>query len=154
MDLKLDNKRLSMEALKRFANGNNCAQSVLLTYAEILHIDLETALNLTSGFGAGMGRLQETCGAVTGAYMVFGIVAGKQNPENADKKEMANLLIQKYYDKFVVKHKSTDCKILLNCNLRTEEGQQKFETENLIETVCQKCIRDSIELINELVSPF
>jgi len=58
-------------AKSTFNNGYNCAQSVLTPFANQMGIDVSSTMKLASGFGAGMGRLQETCGAVTGAYMVI-----------------------------------------------------------------------------------
>ena len=61
-------------ALSRFAEGFNCSQAVFSSYAE--GIDEATALKIASGFGGGMGRMAETCGAVTGAMMVLGLKFG------------------------------------------------------------------------------
>ncbi len=56
-----------------FKNGFNCSQSVLTAFAGDFDLDEVTALKVAGGFGAGMGRLMETCGAVSGAYMVLGL---------------------------------------------------------------------------------
>ena len=64
-------------ALDYFSKGFNCAQSVLISCADILKIEEEKALRIASGFGGGMGGMQETCGAVTGAFMVIGYLKGK-----------------------------------------------------------------------------
>ncbi|MCL2797413.1 MAG: C-GCAxxG-C-C family protein, partial [Firmicutes bacterium] len=55
------------KAVELFNSGCNCAQAVFSVYCDELEIDKETALKIAHGFGAGMGRLQEVCGAVTGA---------------------------------------------------------------------------------------
>ncbi len=60
-------------AVSRFAEGYNCSQAVLSAYAEQLGVDGETALKIAAGFGGGLGRMAETCGAVTGAFMVLGL---------------------------------------------------------------------------------
>jgi C_GCAxxG_C_C family probable redox protein len=56
------------KAIGLFKSGLNCAQSVLTAYAEELDFDKNLALSISCGFGGGMGRLQETCGAVTGSF--------------------------------------------------------------------------------------
>ena len=53
----------------------NCAQTVFSLFAPDLGIDEKTALKIASGFGGGMA-CAETCGAVTGAYMVIGLKHG------------------------------------------------------------------------------
>ena len=49
----------------------NCAQSVLIPFAEDLGITREQANALAANFGSGMG-CGSVCGAVTGALMVMG----------------------------------------------------------------------------------
>jgi len=72
-------------ALFRFAVGFNCSQSVLSAYAEHFGFDEETAMKISSGFGGGMGRMADTCGAVTGAYMVLGLKYGQNSPDQEAK---------------------------------------------------------------------
>lgn len=66
-------KTKAEKAIAYFNSGLNCAQSVFTAYAEEFNIDPELAISISCGFGGGMGRLQETCGAVTGAFMVLGM---------------------------------------------------------------------------------
>ena len=72
-------------ALARFAQGYNCSQAVLSGYAGQFGLDEETAMKISSGFGGGMGRMADTCGAVTGAFMVLGKYG--QNSPDPDAKE-------------------------------------------------------------------
>ncbi|MEN6490015.1 MAG: C-GCAxxG-C-C family protein, partial [Smithella sp.] len=62
----------SQRAMELFRRGYNCAQSVFAAFCEDMGIDFETALKLSSSFGAGMGRLREVCGAVSGMFAVVG----------------------------------------------------------------------------------
>lgn len=57
-------------AVDYFKRGYNCAQSVAAPFAEELGLPEETALRLTCGFGGGIGRLREVCGAFCGVTMV------------------------------------------------------------------------------------
>lgn len=149
MNKYFDNDMLGNKAVERFNNSYNCAQSVISVYTKFLKIDKDTALNISSGFGAGMGRLQKTCGAVTAAYMVFGLLSSQENLDIGSKKAKTYSMIQKFHQNFIKIHKTTDCKDLINCDLNTEEGQACFKNENLKKEVCEICIRDSIKLINE-----
>ena len=60
------------QAVSKFAEGYNCAQSVLFSFCDDLGMDKDKALKIACGFGAGMGRKEEVCGAVTGGIMVIG----------------------------------------------------------------------------------
>ena len=52
--------------------GYNCAQSVVCALAPLLEIDTDAAFSLAEGFGAGMGGMTQTCGALSGAVMAIG----------------------------------------------------------------------------------
>jgi len=139
------------KAIDSFRSGLNCAQAVLTAYSDDLNFNNDMALGISCGFGGGMGRLQETCGAVTGSYMVLGIYNSGKFSDNHDKKEETYSMIQEFSDKFKSIHGSTDCKSLLKCDLKTDEGWQYVKENGLLETVCEKCISDSIRIVEELV---
>ena len=64
------------KAHELFKQGYNCAQSVFAAFCDVTGMDFETAIKLTSGFGAGMGGMRDTCGAVTGMFMVADMQEG------------------------------------------------------------------------------
>ncbi len=61
-------------ALSRFQEGFSCSQAILSTYGEEVGLARSLGLKLAAGFGGGMA---ETCGAVTGAFMVVGLKHGR-----------------------------------------------------------------------------
>jgi C_GCAxxG_C_C family probable redox protein len=139
------------KAIVSFKEGLNCAQAVLTAFSEDLNLDKDLALNISCGFGGGMGRLQETCGACTGAYMVLGIYNGKKYPDNMDKKGKTYPMVQEFSRKFKLMHGATDCKSLLNCDIKTEEGHRLAKENKLFETLCEKYLSDSIRIVEELI---
>ena len=60
------------EAERMFAEGFTCSQSVFGAFAEDLGLEKHMALKLANGFGGGIARRQEVCGAVSGAVMLIG----------------------------------------------------------------------------------
>ena len=152
MPKSYDVASLQMTAINKFNSGFNCAQSVLGIFANDLGIDDNTAMSITSGFGAGMGRLQKTCGAVTGAFMVLSYFSSQKNNENSDAKEEAIIKIREFNARFLQKNNTTDCQTLLNCDLNSKQGQEEYQIKNLRESVCEKCIRDSILITSELLT--
>lgn len=147
----MNNQKIIDNAIDLFNNDYNCAQSVLLANIHALAIDKDAAINLSSGFGAGMGRLQKTCGAVTGAFLTISLHYGNIFEENNKKKEVANLKIQEFHQLFVEKHGTSECYSLLDCDLNSEEGQRKFTHENLKKTICEECIKDTIKIIDKVI---
>lgn len=144
-------KEIHEKANYSFYNGMNCAQSVLTAYAENLEFDPEMALAISSGFGGGMGKMQETCGAVTGSFMVLGMYNSRKYQENIDARNATNTMIQKYTADFKALHGSLDCKTLLNCDFTTDEGEKQFKDQDMKKKICSQCISDSIKLIEGLI---
>ena len=140
------------KALITFRSGYNCAQSVLIAYSEQLKFDNGLALSISTGFGGGMGRLQETCGAVTGAFMVLGVHNCRKYADNGDRKNKTYAMVQDFDRKFKALHKTTSCKELLGCDLKTPDGHKIFNENKLVETVCEKCITNSINILDELMA--
>lgn len=138
-------------AISTFRGGLNCAQAVFSSFAEKLGYDKELALSVSAGFGGGMGRLQGTCGVVTGAFMVIGMYNSQKYAENLDRKEHSYSMIQEFNSRFMTEHETTCCKDLINCDLSTAEGRTIAKEKELHETICEVCMATSIRLLNELL---
>lgn len=75
----------SAEAL--FSQGFACSQAIFSAYATEYGLNNDAALKVSSGFGGGMGRMAQTCGAVTGAYMVIGLKYGAVSGQDQEAKQ-------------------------------------------------------------------
>mgnify|MGYP006309133697 CR=1 FL=1 len=137
------------KAAEIFNQGFNCAQSVLYTFADDLGINKEFALKVASGFGAGMGRMQKTCGAVTGAVMVIGFFYGSSKSNDHFSKERTYEAVQKFIKDFEKLHNTSDCIDLLGADMKTPEGKEKIQKEDLIQTRCAKYVQDTVGLLEE-----
>jgi len=67
-------------AAQLFLQGYNCAQAVVISFADLIGMDVDSAARLSSSFGGGMGRMREVCGAVSGMLLVAGILYGYDTP--------------------------------------------------------------------------
>ena len=84
-----------------FTEGYNCAQSVVLAFADVLGVDEDILKSVAAPFGGGMGRLREVCGAVSGMFMVAGLALradtldrNEKNALYALEREMARLFAE------------------------------------------------------------
>ncbi|MGC9344331.1 MAG: C-GCAxxG-C-C family protein, partial [Bacteroidales bacterium] len=127
-------------AVNHFRKGRNCAQSVLLSFSDDLELDPVTAIEIASGFGGGMGRLQKTCGALTGSFMVIGLHNSRNISDEHERKEATNRLIQELEEDFSRDFGYSDCALLTSVNLNTPEGQDKFTSESIDSRICEKCV--------------
>ncbi|HPC38093.1 MAG TPA: C-GCAxxG-C-C family protein [Exilispira sp.] len=139
-------------AKKYFLDGFNCAQSVLLTFNDLIKTDEKVLLRLASSFGGGMGKMQFTCGAVSGAYMVLGYFFGKTEKEDKKALEKNYMLVREFKDKFTKNFGSENCKELIKCDLLSEEGRKYFIENKIGSTVCANLVVKSVEILEEILN--
>lgn len=96
-----------------FADGCNCAQAVLAAFGDECKFDRETAIRLGSSLGGGMGRLREVCGAVSGMFLVAGLLYGESKVGDKAKKDAHYRLIQDLAAEFKAEQGSIICRELL-----------------------------------------
>lgn len=140
----------SDHARELFLSGYNCAQSVVLSFADDLKYSKELAQKMAAGFGGGMGKQQETCGAVTGAFMVLGLIRGERVNNNDELKSRAYGSVKDFVREFVAEYETTNCKELIGCDLNTPEGSEKFKDEKIMETVCAGCVQKAVQIVESI----
>ena len=96
-----------------FKEGFNCSQSVFFAFADMYEMDHKMALRLSSSFGGGMGRLREVCGAVSGMFMVAGVLYGYDDPKDYEAKKEHYERIQLLAKEFESLNGSIVCRQLL-----------------------------------------
>lgn len=75
-----------------FLKGYNCSQSVVAAFVPQLGLSEEMALRMSAGFGAGIGRMREVCGAFCGVVTVLSLVYA--NPADPQDKSRMYALVQ------------------------------------------------------------
>jgi C_GCAxxG_C_C family probable redox protein len=132
------------KAVECFEDGYNCSQAIFATYSQEFGIPPDRAFKIASGFGGGM-RIDGTCGAVTGAFMVLGLKFAKGKDKPYDK-------IIKFAETFCRKNKSTNCRTLIGCDIRTKEGMEKATNKGLFRSVCSRLVKDAAEILETMLA--
>lgn len=136
-------------AVNHFKEGYSCSQAILITYGKQYGMDENNAKTIARCFGGGMGRTCQTCGAVTGAFMVLGLKNNEDNDKLAKEKTYAQ--VQEFSREFKEKHGNVNCQQLLGCDLGTVEGQDYFKSNNLIHK-CNGFVKDAAIILEGLNS--
>lgn len=129
-----------------FKQGYNCAQAVILAFADEIGLDKESAVKFISGFGGGFGRMREVCGAVSGMVAVLSAKEGYVDPtDNVTKMELYKK-IQTLMAKFKEENGSYICRELLSLpdgasspipEKRTSEYYKKRPCAELVGSACE-----------------
>ncbi|MCF8383337.1 MAG: C-GCAxxG-C-C family protein [Chlorobium sp.] len=139
-------------AVSIFSEGYNCAQSVLFAFSDDLGIAGNTALKISSGFGGGIGRMQEVCGAVTCGIMVIGARYGRGEGDDRSASVIIYAKTRELMCRFAERHGSCCCSTLLNgCELMIDEGRKSYSDNGFFSKVCTPCVRSVIEILEHIL---
>ena len=125
------------EIKDKHTRGYNCAQIVLCSYAEELGIDEETLFRISEGFGAGMGGMMQTCGAVTAMFMALGLANSSGDLQACDTKPQTMKKVRELAAEFEKKNGSIVCREL-----------KGIDTGKVLRS-CDGCIEDVIRILGE-----
>lgn len=141
MEICIEKSNYAKKAMELFKEGYNCSQSVFLAFEDQYDIDRKTALKLSSSFGGGMGRLREVCGAVSGMFMVAGLLYGYDDAKDYEGKTKHYERIQLLAKEFEERNGSIVCRQLLGLG----EGKDSHIPEKRTDAYYQK--RPCAELV-------
>ena len=138
------------DAVMAFKQGQSCSQAILSTYGPAYGLTREQALAIGSSFSGGMA-MAETCGAVTGAFMVLGMDrSGPTSAELAGRAE-AKAAVLKFTGEFKARNGTVVCRDLLKCDISTSEGLANARKRGLFATLCPKFVQDAAEILDGMV---
>jgi C_GCAxxG_C_C family probable redox protein len=138
------------EILDLFHSRLTCTQAVFSVYGKDMGVDENMATAIATGFGAGIARSQQICGALTGAIMVLGLKYF--NPENLnDSKELIYHKTSELMERFKNINSSCNCRELIGVDFNTKDGMEIAEKNDLFNTRCKKYLSDVCDILDELI---
>ena len=132
-------------AVKLFEEGCSCSQAVFTAYAENFGINRETAMKVSVALGGGVGRMRETCGAVTGMALAAGLKYGNTDPADVESKSKALEAAKALAEKFMAQNGSIVCKELLG--LEPPRGRNETLPAK---KPCKELVRQAAELLESI----
>ena len=139
-------------AMALFESGYNCSQSVILAFSDLVGIDEKTLARIGSSFGGGMGRLREVCGAVTGMFMITGLLYGYDDAGEGTEKAEHYARIQDLAARFSEKTGTIICRELLGLDKKAESPTpEKRTAEYYKKRPCKELVGLAAEILEEYI---
>ncbi|MDY3917700.1 MAG: C-GCAxxG-C-C family protein [Candidatus Limivivens sp.] len=126
------------KALENHKKGMNCAQAVACAFADAVGVDETLLFRAAEGFGAGMGDMRGTCGAVSGAILLAGLKNSSGTPANPTKGATYQLS-KEITGAFEKMNGSTICREL-----------KGVETKKVLRS-CDGCIEDAAKIAEAIL---
>ena len=117
----------------------NCCQAVACAFAQEVGVDVPTLFKAGEGFGAGMGCMNGTCGALSGAMLLAGFKNSDGNIDAPATKADTYKLSRELFARFEEKCGSTICREL-----------KGLDTGKVLCT-CPDCIMNGVEVVEEVL---
>lgn len=137
-------------AEKLFLSGYNCSQAVVCAFSEFTGLDDVLAKKLSSPFGGGMGRLREVCGAVSGMFIVLGLLEGYSDIPDGGKKAELYKKVQMLATTFEERNGSYICRELLHLKEGKDSPIPEERTKEYYENrPCPKKVASAAEIFAE-----
>ncbi|MCC2164319.1 C-GCAxxG-C-C family protein [Brotaphodocola catenula] len=127
------------ETIGRHDKGYNCAQAVACTYCDLVGVDEETMFKMTEALGLGMGGMEGTCGAITGACVLAGMKNSTGNLEKPNSKGASYKLSRQIVEEFKNQNGATQCREL-----------KGVDTGKVLRA-CPDCIRDAARIAESVL---
>lgn len=139
-------------AVSLFQKGYNCAQAILAAWCERFGLPQDTAVKLAGGFGGGIGRNGEICGALTGAILVLGLRYGTADPNDKNTRYDLYRRTRDLMRRFKDNAGSLYCRQLLGFDMGTPEGLAASQKPGAFDE-CPQFVRIAAELLEKLLEP-
>ena len=135
---------------KRYAEeGFFCSEAVLLALADCFGVESEIIPKIATGFGAGIARSGEVCGAVVGAIMGLGLLFGRNTtfrPTNRAVYWYARALT----DAFNKEHGCLRCPDLLGLDLNKD--YEEYQRNRLWVNRCRGIINSATGMAYDIAT--
>ena len=139
------------KAFDLFKSGYNCAQAVAVSFCDLTGLTEKQAARIASSFGGGMGRLREVCGAVSGMFMVLGILYGYDDPKDDTTKKQLYTDVQALADRFKAESGSIICREILK-NPPSDPNPSPRTAEYYAMRPCERMVYNAACLMDEFIS--
>jgi C_GCAxxG_C_C family probable redox protein len=116
-------------ARARFLEEGNpfgCAETTFMVLKGVYGLDDPTDTSAAMALNGGVAYSGGTCGAITGAALAVGLLAGRRIEDHRAAKRVARQLVASLMDEFQAAQGAVDCRDLIGIDLRAPGGHDAF----------------------------
>jgi C_GCAxxG_C_C family probable redox protein len=139
------------EAVALFKQGFNCSQAVLAVFGPDYGLDQGTATRVAQGFGAGVARTDDICGAVSGAIMVIGLRYGGAWADDSAAREKTYTAVEEFIRDFTQRNNAVAYTALLGYNLSDPHQYAEAKELKVFPARCPGFVREAVELVEKVI---
>ncbi len=140
------------QAKKYAEEGFLCSEAVLKALSQALNVKSKIIPRIATGFGAGIGRHGEICGALSGAIMGLSLQFGRDHPTETPEDKPPYEFSQTMMNLFIARFGHIRCNDLLGLDISSENDLQVYRKQNFWETKCRDFIEGATGLAYEVLA--
>ena len=127
-----------------------CSEACLMALAKCQEVENPLIPRIATGFGAGLGRSGETCGAVTGAVMGLSIRYGRDKVETI-KDRHPYWYSTELLKRFRTENGDLRCPALLGLDIAKPADLEEYSKRNLWLHICTKFILSATGIAFDII---
>ena len=139
------------KAFDLFKAGYNCAQAVTVSFCDLTGLTEKQAARMASSFGGGIGRMREVCGAVSGMFMVLGLLYGYDDPKADSEKKQLYTDVQALAEEFKKDAGSIICRDILK-NPPSDPNPSPRTAEYYAMRPCERMVYNAASLMDAFIA--
>ena len=139
------------KAFDLFKSGYNCAQAVAVSFCDLTGLTEKQAARMASSFGGGIGRMREVCGAVSGMFMVLGLLYGYDDPKADTEKKQLYTDVQALAEAFKKDAGSIICRDILK-NPPSDPNPSPRTAEYYAMRPCERMVYNAASLMDAFIA--
>ncbi len=132
-------------------DGFLCSESVLIALSRCLGVYSDIVPKMATGFGAGIGRKGEVCGALAGGVMGLGLEFGRYTAEEREDGRRPYWYATELVEGFHTRYGCIRCGDLLGLDLSRPSDVQRYHEMELWDTRCREIIETAAGLAYDLL---
>ena len=130
-----------------------CAETTFIVLKGAYGLDDPQDSSAAVALNGGLALSGGPCGALTGAAVAVGMLAGRRIDDHARAKVVAREVIATLLDEFRAEHGAVDCRALIGLDLRAPGGHDAFLASAAWRQGCMRQIEFVVRRLASLADP-